>query len=172
MYDLASPDVIQSEAYQALRSNASAHEQSIISRLPVLHRTVYSFFASLSKPGVTSEFPPAKYILAAGIEPQNTEIEEDQNKWYAEEHLELLSKVPGFLRARRFKLVSHAELAGKAEGNPTKPSEYLTLYDWDRDTFMESQEFKHALSTPWSVKVMTAVNPDLKKYSLHRSFSK
>ena len=40
-------------------------------------------------------------MLAGGIEPQSAEIEEDQNKVYAEEHLDMLSKVPGFLRARR-----------------------------------------------------------------------
>lgn len=170
--DLAAPDVIDGEAYQALRSNASVKEQSIISRLPILHPTVYSFFSSFPKPGVSSTSPSAKHILAVGIEPPNAEFEEDQNRWYAEEHLDLLSKVPGFIRARRFKLVSHVEKAGKAEGDPIKPTRYLTLYEWDRDTYAEAQEFKDALVTPWSVRIQTAVPPDLRTYTLHKSFSK
>jgi hypothetical protein len=50
-------------------------------------------------------------MLAVDIHPQNAEIEVDHNKWYAEEHLDFLSKVPGFVRAQRFKRVNNIELA-------------------------------------------------------------
>lgn len=170
MYDLASPDVIQSEAFQVLRANATAYEKSIISRAPIAHPTVYSLFASLQNHNATPVSLPGKHLLAVGIVPQNAEIEEDQNKWYAEEHLNLLSKVPGFLRARRLKLVSHMEIGGKATGD-FQPSKYLSLYDFDRDTFMESQEFKDAMATPWSVKVVATVKPELRMYTLHKTFS-
>jgi len=170
MYDLASPDVIESEAYKVLRANATAHEKSIMSQSPIAHPTVYSLFASLQNHSVTSASLPGKYLLTVGIEPQNAEIEEDQNRWYAEEHLNLVSKAPGFLRARRLKLVSHMEIGGKATG-AFQPTKYLTLFEFDRDTFMESQEIKDATATPWSVKIMATVKLEMRAYSLHKTFS-
>jgi hypothetical protein len=170
VYGLASPDVLQSEAYQALRSNASSIEHSIISRISTLHRTVYSFFSSFPKQSVSSAFPAATYLLVVSIEPEDAEIEEELNKWYAEEHFDMLSKVPGFVRARRFKLVTHGEVASKAEGEAFKPSKYITLIDCDRDTFMESKEWTDSLVTPWSAKLIPALNAQLRVYALHKSF--
>jgi hypothetical protein len=172
-FDLASLDVMQSEVYKALRSNASVNEASIVSRLATLHRTVYTPFATLQKPGVTSASFPAPFLLTAAIEPSNAEIEEEQNKWYAEEHLPLLSKVPGFLRARRFKLVDHVELGGKADKNSIKPpAKYLTLYDFDRNTFFDTQEMKDVASSPWAQRMQVLLNAESRLFALHKGFSK
>lgn len=170
VYDLASPDVLQSDAYQALRSNASSNEHSIISRVSTLHRTVYRLFASLPKQSVYSATPAANCLLIASIEPENAEIEEEMNKWYAEEHLDMLSKVPGFIRARRFKLVTHGEAASKAGGDSFKPSKYISYIEWDSNTFMESKEWIDASLTPWSVKIIPTLNAQLRVYALHKSF--
>lgn len=172
IYDLAALDVLESEPYKALRSNVPPNEQSIISRLSILHPTIYSLFSSLPNSDVSSGSPSAKYILAVGIEPPNAEVEEDQNRWYAEEHLDLLSKVPGFLRARRFKLVRHVEIAGKAEGDPVKPTKYLTLYDWDRDPIAATEESQNTLETPWSARIHSAVPAQLRTYILDKTISK
>ena len=48
------------------------------------------------------------------ISSPTTRVEADYNMWYAEDHLDLLSKLPEFLRARRFKLVARVELSWKA----------------------------------------------------------
>jgi hypothetical protein len=172
-YDLASPDVIQSEEYKVLRSKSSSNEASIISRVVILHRTVYSLFTTVQKPGVTSTSFPAPFVLSAAMEPSNAAIEEEHNKWYTEEHLPLLSKVPGFLRARRFRLVDHAELAGMADSNLTKPpAKYLTLYDFDRGTFFETQEMKGVTSTPWAQRMLALLAPESRVFAIHKDFSK
>jgi hypothetical protein len=171
--DLTSLDVMQSESYTSLRSNVSVKEASIVSRLATFHRTVYTPFTTLQKPGVTSASFPAPFLLTTAIEPSNAEIEEEQNKWYAEEHLPLLSKVPGFLRARRFKLVDHAELGGKADKNSIKPpAKYLTLYDFDRDTFFDTQEMKDVASSPLAQRMRVLLNPESRLFTLHKGFSK
>ena len=48
------------------------------------------------------------------ISSPRTRVEADYNMWHGEDHLDLLSKLPGFLRARRFKLVACVELSWKA----------------------------------------------------------
>jgi hypothetical protein len=172
-FDLASPGVIQSAGYNALWSNASVTEKSIVSRLSTLHRTVYSLFATLQNPNASSASFPAKFVLMAAIEPGNMEDEAEQNRWFAEEHLALLSKVPGFLRARRFKLVDHVELAGKADSTLTKPpAKYLTLCDWDRDTFFDTQEWNNVMSTPWAQKMLNILPHEIRMFTIHKSFSK
>jgi hypothetical protein len=170
---VASPDVLQSEAYQALRFNVSVHEASIAPRLTTFQRAVYSNFTTLQNPSVTSSSLPGKFLLIAAVNPSSAEIEDEQNRWYAEEHLTLLSKVPGFLRARRFKLVNHAELSGNADRDSIKPpAKYITLYDWDRDTFFETQEFKNVMLTQWAQRIRVFLTPEVRMYTLHKNISK
>lgn len=172
IYDMDSPDVALSEAYTALRNNASANEKSIISRLTLLNRRIYSHLATLESPQFNPN-SPAKFMLTVAMQP-TPENEAEFNRWYTEEHLGLLSKVPGFLRARRFKVVSHLELAGKADPSLAKtPPSYIAVYDWDRDSYTDTPEFASAISTPWSVRIRESiVEVDLKPFAFHKSFSR
>lgn len=174
IYDTTSPDVLQSDAYKALNTNASSNDKSIVSRLTTLSRRVYSRFVTVENPNISASTLPAKYVLVVGIEPATPEKEEELNKWYRDEHLTLLSKVPGFIRARRYKLVSNVELAGKADPNsPAAVFPYVTLYDMETDTYSSTPEFKDALSTPWTVKVLGEVaSAEFRLFVIHKNFSK
>lgn len=59
----------------------------------------------------------------------------------------MLSKVPGFIRARRFKLESYGE------GGAPKPNTYLALYDIESVAFVQEPSFVEAISTPWMAEV-------------------
>jgi pimeloyl-ACP methyl ester carboxylesterase len=68
-------------------------------------------------------------------------------KWYADEHLEMLSKVPGWRRSRVFKY-SHVE--------PKDNPDYLALHEFALENgFGSSEEFKAAIMSPWGKKIMT-----------------
>ncbi|KAF8068617.1 hypothetical protein FPV67DRAFT_1414813 [Lyophyllum atratum] len=172
-YDVTTPDVLQSDAYRSLGVNASANEKSIISRLATLHRGIYNRIATVQNPDVGATALPSKFTLVVGMAP-SPDKEEDFNKWYEEEHLGLMSKVPGFIRARRYKLVSEVELAGKAD--PTSLAvafPYVALYDWESDAYTKEPSFTEAISTPWSAKVLAEVpRLELRLFALHRDFSK
>lgn len=170
---MASLDVLHSEAYLALRSNVSLKEASITLRLTTFQRAVYSNFTTLQNPSVTSSSLPGKFLLTVAVNPSSAEIEDEQNRWYAEEHLSLLSKVPGFLRARRFRLVNHAELSTNVDWDSIKPpAKYITLYDWDRDTFIETQEFKNVMLTQWAQRIKVLLPPEVRMYTLRGNISK
>ncbi|RDB30768.1 hypothetical protein Hypma_005732 [Hypsizygus marmoreus] len=174
LYDITSPEVIQSDAYKALSAQASSTEKEIISCLSTLSRRVYTRFATFESPTLSTDSFPSKFVLVVGFEPTR-DREEEMNAWYANEHLELLSKVPGFLRARRYRLVSSVELAGNPDekAKAPVPFPYLTLYEWETDAYATTPEFKDAISTPWSVKVMgELVRSELRLFALHKSFSK
>ncbi len=79
----------------------------------------------------------------------------------------MLSKVTGFVRVRRYKLVDSAQLAGPALEEPAP--NYLTLYDTDRDDYHEQEAFKDAVKTPWTVKILGAVEAFvLRRFALHK----
>jgi len=172
-FDITTLDVLKSDAYRSLSANASPNEKSIVSRLATLHRRVYSRFATVQNLDVGVTALPSKFTLVVGLAP-SPDKEEDVNKWYEEEHLKLMSKVPGFIRARRYKLVSDVELAGKADPNsPAVAFPYVTLYDWESDAYTNEPSFKEAISTPWSAKVLAEVpSSELRLFALYKNFSK
>jgi len=170
-YDMESTSVASSDAYKALGASASPEERSIISRLVMLNRRIYQHITTRSEPAHASSIPGKYLLLAAMVVPP--ELEADFNKWYEEEHLADLSKVPGWLRSRRFKLVSHVELAGKANPVAAQPTpNYIAMYDWMHDGYMDAPEFKACLATPWSSKIANSVIFELRRFGLHKSFTK
>jgi len=167
VYDLATTDVLKSAAYRSLFPAASENEKSIISRLAVLNRQVYSRFLTVQNPGAV----PGPFCLLVGIE-VSPEGAADVDKWYEEEHFSLLAKVPGFVRGRRYKLESSAELAGKADPSLAGPAAppYITVYDWATSTFTEEPTFKEALATPWTARIFEAYKIDIRLFKLHKAF--
>ncbi|KAG6860263.1 hypothetical protein C0995_013507 [Termitomyces sp. Mi166 len=174
IYDMTTVEVLQGDAYRALSVNASATEKSIISRLAVLHRGVYRLFLTVENPDLDAALLPGKIVLAAGILPNTPEQEEEIDRWYSHEHLPLLSKVPGFIRARRFKLLGDDERAGKADpSSPVIAFPHLTLYDWESASFVDEPAYKEAVSTPWASKLVTELaGSEIRPFTLYRSFAK
>ncbi|KAG6853300.1 hypothetical protein C0991_005355 [Blastosporella zonata] len=173
IYDTTTPEVLKSDAYKALSTNAPPNEKDIISRLAVLNRRIYHRFQTFQKPGFDAALVPAPVVLVVGVLPSTVEKEEDINKWYAEEHLALMSKVPGFIRARRYKLVSSVELAGKADpASPAVAFPYVTLYEWESAAYADEPAFKEAVSTRWSVKLLNDqdIPSEMRLFGLYKSF--
>lgn len=101
-----------------------------------------------------------------------TITEEKFNEWYEGEHMELISKTPGFLRGRRWKLVDHSELGGKTDLSAVRqPHAYLALFEFENDTYMETLEMKYAGSTPgWEETMKTVVAKETRFFELHKVF--
>ncbi|CAI4220128.1 unnamed protein product [Parascedosporium putredinis] len=65
-------------------------------------------------------------------------------KWYEEEHIEMLSRVPGWLRTRWYK-TSSIEDVGKVT--------YLAIHDYTQQNGLGGPEHKACMSTPWRSEV-------------------
>ncbi|SLM39857.1 Dimeric alpha-beta barrel [Lasallia pustulata] len=83
--------------------------------------------------------------------------------WYNKEHVSMLSRVPGWLRTRRF-VTSSVE--GKQE------IEYLALHEYAPQNGLGGEEFKAATSTPWDNKIMAQVVQEKRRrtYELYYTF--
>ncbi|PSS15003.1 hypothetical protein M430DRAFT_123609 [Amorphotheca resinae ATCC 22711] len=85
------------------------------------------------------------------------------DKWYREEHIEMLSKVPGWLRTRRFVTSSV---------DSKSPVEYLALHEYSPKNGLGGPEFQAAVSTKWNDEVMSNTVRSKKRrvYDLYYTF--
>jgi hypothetical protein len=161
-----------SEEYKALAPKATQREKALVSNLKQLNRRVYSHISTHTGGRFSPLAGPAKYILVVSIEVK-PEDEEDLNKWYAEEHMDAISKVPGWLRGRRYELVSSIELAGKADKNTPSAAKYLSIHEWDRPDYRSTKEFMKMYDTPWSTRVTNyVIRKEPRTFELYKDFQK
>ena len=152
-YDLTSPSVASSEPYKALAAKASDRERDLISRLATLNRRIYKSYSIRVDPHIAQDALPGKFIIIVEVLVQ-PELEEEFNRWYEEEHIPLLSKVTGWHRTRRYKLISSIELADGTSDDPVP--NYLTIHEWTNTP--ELKLLKAATTTPWSTKMLKEVS--------------
>ena len=87
---------------------------------------------------------PAPLILAVGLTPPEG-ADADFDAWYREEHLADLSKCPGYIRSRRFKIVQ----PGSEESAP----KYISFHEFEGDE-LPMRDLLKTTETEWSKKCM------------------
>ena len=135
-YNLESPDVLQSAAYRAI---AGANLSPWSKRVAGKCQRICRFEAEQILPG--NEAAPDEaggmLLFAMNVSP---EAEAEFNEWYATEHIPRLSRVPGCLSARRFRVTS-----GKQR--------YVALYHLASPEVVASKAWEEAAITPWTLKL-------------------
>ncbi|KAK5098509.1 hypothetical protein LTR70_002722 [Exophiala xenobiotica] len=101
-------------------------------------------------PKGTGEKPPP-IIVTVEMNPAD---EKDFDKWYREEHLDMLSKMPGYRRSLRYKLGPKTPLT---QGE-TQPA-FLAIHEVDSMDAFASEEGQAASTTEWSVKQIQESKP-------------
>jgi hypothetical protein len=139
-YDLESVDVLNSDAYKRIGGeNLSPWSKRVLGKVQRICR----FEAEQMPPGNAAAPKGAVGLLmfAMNVTP---EAEADFNAWYDEEHVPRLSKVPGCLSARRFRITSAV-----SEGR----HRYLALYHLESADVQSSKAWEEAAVTPWTLKI-------------------
>jgi hypothetical protein len=77
------------------------------------------------------------FIVTIAVEP---DWEAELNRWYDEEHIPELLKVPGYQSARRYQAV---------EGEP----KYMALYEIDSVADAQGEAHRVAIETPWTFRM-------------------
>jgi hypothetical protein len=132
-YELERPEVLETPEYLAhVGDGFTPWSKRVLGRCAVFRR----WACTQITPGDAS--PAAEAIaLFAAIGDVPPEHETEFNRWYDEEHLPALARVPGVLRARRFRASS---------GTPR----YVALYDLADPDAPKSAAWRAANETPWS----------------------
>ncbi|EGE80724.1 alpha/beta hydrolase [Blastomyces dermatitidis ATCC 18188] len=165
IYDVTDMAELKCEPYLRLRRDEikSKREKEVMAKITI-DRRLYDFVESKEVEGYVpldaltegeaeaeAEGKKNKRVLVAIIQTLYPDQEEEFNKWYREEHLPLLSRVPGWLRTRRF--VSSAV-------EPTAVREYLSLHEYESHDGPSGPELKAVNATPWRERVMANMVKD------------
>ena len=135
-YDLESFDVLKTPAYLSIVGDGlSPWSRRIVRKATRICR----FLSEQAVPGRLAGAMEAEGMLmfAANVAPEQ---ETEFNAWYTEEHLPLMAKVPGVLRARRFRV-------------PDGTHKYFSVYDLASPEVEASQDWKDVANTPWTAKM-------------------
>ncbi len=134
-YELDSPRVLDSPEYLARFGNATPWTKRCLGKTVVFRR----WACEQVRPGDADPHPDAQALFLACREVPE-EHEAELNRWYDEEHVPLLSAVPGVLRARRFRASS---------GSPR----FVSLYDLADAGAPVHPQWRAAVATEWTKRV-------------------
>ncbi|EMC93657.1 hypothetical protein BAUCODRAFT_114165 [Baudoinia panamericana UAMH 10762] len=161
VYDVSDLSWLEKRIYTRLREERSKREQKVMGTFESLDRKIYSTIGSRG-----DSKGPAPVQVAVSVRLPEADADEF-NKWYEEEHIEMLSKVPGWLRTRRFKL----EVGGLMGMPPAGQVELLAVHDYEAKNGLNGPEHKAAAATPWRAKVIGKVTwSDRRTWSHHLQF--
>ncbi len=141
LYDLDSPEVIDSPEYKALSATASDRDKSVTAGLATLDRRVYE---QISVDGDPASGNPAPVLLAVAMSVPAS-AEDDLDAWYAEEHIPMLLEVPGWRRIRRFRLTRSLDAPAP---------DFLSVHELAGPEVLEEPLYRAAIGTPWRDRVV------------------
>ncbi|OAA41298.1 Dimeric alpha-beta barrel [Metarhizium rileyi] len=146
LYDVTGMDHLETKTYTALRENRSTREVNTISQVDVkryLFDLLYTKESPLFTPieSLADEEADGLVTVAVNITLTDADGAGDQyQKWFVQEHGELLAKVPGWLRSRLFKTPT-LEDSGKLV--------YFCLHDYAKQNGLEGEEHVRSMHTKW-----------------------
>ncbi|EME49064.1 hypothetical protein DOTSEDRAFT_142675 [Dothistroma septosporum NZE10] len=147
VYDVTDLAWLQKRIYTRLREERSLREKAVMSTFESLDRKIYSLVS------VRGEFSgPPPVTRAVSLKVNESDLDEF-NKWYEEEHIDMLSKVPGWLRTRRFLM----RIGGIQGMPPSGQIEILAVHDFSKSDALDGPEWKAATSTQWRNKMIEKV---------------
>ncbi|OAA65397.1 Dimeric alpha-beta barrel [Niveomyces insectorum RCEF 264] len=173
-YDLESLDVLESEPYKAQWAAQPEWEKQMLADLSILDRRVYRFLTRSTVEGYATKAKEGHVFQYVGLEPSAQLGPAELDRWYAEEHVPLLSSVPGWLRSTRWELVDAKGAAGsRANSNEGKIPQFLAIHEWESPESFKNPDFKRAISTEWRNSVMDRQNKEKEErrtWKLHKKF--
>lgn len=132
--------------------------------------SVFFFFSSFFLGLMCKIHPvPATFLLSAALEPPAGK-EADFDAWYRDEHLDVLSKAPGYVRTRRYELVNGTTLDRFVRVEPQVPR-FLALHEFQGDV-LPWKELAESAQTEWAKSVMGGVvKEEVGWYALKREYA-
>lgn len=170
IYDITDMDTMLQEPYLRLRAPPvkSQREVDTMAQIKVV-RKLFDFVESRESPA----FQKLERVGAEGegnvmvavffhLHP-GADKKAELDKWYRQEHIEMLSKVPGWLRTRRF-VTSSVDSRSAVE--------YLALHEYSPNNGLDGPEFTAATTTAWAKEIRAKVVRERKRrvYDLYYTF--
>lgn len=158
-YDLPDATALQTEAYKHIMANRSDREKDVLQKMEFLDRRLYVLNERAPE---TVKEGYARHVEGTTVSIVSIEVEDehaqDFHRWYDEEHVPMLMKVPGWLRSRRYILLEEGTTGAlKGSAGETKPLKFMAMHEFTTADYLQTPEGKAAISTPWREEVMKKV---------------
>lgn len=150
VYDVTDMKHLETETYTTLRANRSSREADTIGQVDVkryFYDLLYTKESPLFTPIENLTDEEANGIVTVAVDITVTEAQgagDQYQKWFVEEHAEMIAKVPGWLQSRLFK-TSSLEDSGKVV--------YFCLHDYMKQNGLGGSEHKASMDTKWRTDV-------------------
>ncbi|TBU27226.1 hypothetical protein BD311DRAFT_761059 [Dichomitus squalens] len=162
IYNLSLPDATSHPAYVALAGSRSSREIDILAKLAYLDRRVYVPFGhepiGAQKEGY-DERNPGPFLLVAELNVKDSpEAEAEVERWYLEEHIAEVKKVPGWVRSRVWTVKEVLSVWGTSVdvSAPQKaPARVVALHEWESPEALQGPEVQAAIDTDWSKRLLS-----------------
>ncbi|KAK4149992.1 hypothetical protein C8A00DRAFT_37417 [Chaetomidium leptoderma] len=149
VYDVTSMAHLETPTYTDLRANRSPREAATIGQVDV-DRKFFDLVTTQQSPlfvpieDLTDTEAEGLVLVSVevSLKPGVEDATDAVTKWYEDEHIPMLSKIPGWLRSRVFRTPSVIE-GGNGQVN------IVTLHEYTKENGLEGAEHKAAMSTPW-----------------------
>ncbi|KAJ9632194.1 hypothetical protein H2203_000597 [Taxawa tesnikishii (nom. ined.)] len=168
VYDLTDTVDLTREPYMKLRGPPvqSQRERDLRPHVDIDRRTfdlIRSWEAKDLKPLDDVKSTDGNVMVSVCFKLKPDATGEELDKWYNEEHIDMLMKVPGWRRSRRFVT---SPIDGKSE------TEYLALHEYAPENGLGGKEFQAAVSTEWAKKIADekVANRTRRVYDLYYTF--
>ncbi|KAJ6283815.1 hypothetical protein J3E71DRAFT_351238 [Bipolaris maydis] len=101
---------------------------------------------------------PAKFIISGALEPpSDIASTTDFDKWYREEHIPLLSRMPGFIRSRRYEVKTAYTIKQLQPSDDMQiVPKYYALHEFGGEA-LPWKQIEESVGTEWAKKVMGSV---------------
>lgn len=169
IYDATDMDEFNAESYLALRGPPvqSQRERDIRPHVAIDRRS-YDFVSERKADGFVKldevrNAGQGNVMISASFKVKPGKSGEEIDKWYNEEHIDMISKVAGWRRTRRFVT---------AAIDQKDDVEYLALHDFAPQNGIGGKEYEAATSTPWTQEILSNVISEKNRriYELYYTF--
>ena len=157
LYDITDMDELTGETYLALRGDGikTAREKATMAQIGV-DRKLYDLvedrktgdYVPLEEQADSEAKGSVMVAVSLTLRGENKDDEQEVDRWYRDEHIDMLAKVPGWRRTRRF-VTSTID--------PGAPREYVALHEYTAKNGLGGAEHQAAMNTPWRNKVMNSL---------------
>jgi pimeloyl-ACP methyl ester carboxylesterase len=169
VYDVTDMSHLLTPTYTTLRANRSPREGDTIGQVDVkryFYDLVFTKQSALFIPIEQLTDAEAEGIVLVAVTTTLSDAEGadvEYRKWFEEEHADMLSKVPGWLRSRLFK-ISSIESGGA--------DTFFSLHEYTKENGLGGPEHKASMATPWRSEVFSkyTTSKGRRTYSLFKVF--
>lgn len=166
LYDVTELDKMATPAYTDLVANQSKREQEVFKHIKL---SKYFYEEELCAGSVDDGYRSPAFMMTLRMylpknasEAEKKAMSGDVHRWYTDEHIPLLKKIPGWLRSRRFKL--------SPSFHPREDPHWFAIHEYQATHGNGGPAFRYATSTVWRQQIMTDTTQGRRNYTLHYEF--